>query len=77
MRTINLHSHVGSDGVLHLDVPVGLADTDLQVVLIVHPSTAPPDNWQPGFFEEVIGSWEGEPLTRPVQLPMEIREEIR
>jgi len=32
--------------------------------------------WQPGFFEEVIGSWEGEPLERPEQLPYEIREEL-
>jgi hypothetical protein len=76
MQTISLRSHVGSDGVLHLAVPVGLQNTDLDVVLVISPSTAPV-NWQPGFFEEVVGSWEGEPLTRPEQLPMEVREEIR
>jgi hypothetical protein len=76
MQTISLRSHVGSDGVLHLAVPVGLQNTDLEVVLVINPSTAPV-NWQPGFFEEVVGSWEGEPLTRPEQLPMEVREEIR
>ncbi|MEH2108238.1 hypothetical protein [Nostoc sp.] len=29
------------------------------------------------FVEEVIGSWEGEPLERPEQLPIEEREEIQ
>jgi hypothetical protein len=75
MQTISLRSHVGSDGVLHLAVPVGLQNTDLDIVLVVNPSA--PVNWQPGFFEEVIGSWAGEPLTRPEQPPMEVRDEIR
>ncbi len=29
------------------------------------------------FIEEVVGSWEGEPLERPEQLPFEVREEIQ
>jgi len=36
-------------------------------------STLESRGWQPGFFEEVIGSWEGEPLERPGQLPYEVR----
>lgn len=31
----------------------------------------------PGFFEEVLGSWEGEPLVRPEQLEYEPREELQ
>jgi hypothetical protein len=33
-------------------------------------------NWQPGFFEETIGGWVGEPLVRPEQSEYEIREEL-
>lgn len=32
-------------------------------------------NWQPGFFEEVIGGWVGEPLERAEQGEYESREE--
>lgn len=31
-------------------------------------------NWQPGFFEEVIGGWVGEPLERAEQGEYESRE---
>ena len=30
--------------------------------------------WPEGYFERVIGKWEGEPLERPEQLPFEERE---
>jgi hypothetical protein len=33
-------------------------------------------DWPPGFFEEVVGGWKGEPLERPEQLPTEDREPI-
>ena len=32
--------------------------------------------WPPGFFEEVVGSWEGEPLVRPDQGEFEKRREL-
>ena len=32
--------------------------------------------WPPGFFERVAGSWEGDPLERPEQLPFEDREPL-
>lgn len=35
-----------------------------------------PKGWQPGFFEEVIGGWEGEKLVRDIQPEYEQREEL-
>ncbi|BAZ48849.1 hypothetical protein NIES4103_14600 [Nostoc sp. NIES-4103] len=32
--------------------------------------------WMPGFFEEVIGGWVGEPLERPEQGEYETREAL-
>jgi hypothetical protein len=32
--------------------------------------------WPQGFFEEVVGGWQGEPLERPAQLTLETREEL-
>ena len=65
METITLHSRVGADGLLKLQVPVNLTNTELEVVLIVQPvvpaGQAP--GWPPEFFKEVAGGWQGE---RPV-----------
>jgi len=32
--------------------------------------------WPPGFFEEVVGGWKGEPLERPSPLTLETRDEL-
>jgi hypothetical protein len=33
--------------------------------------------WQPNFFEDVIGGWEGEKLVREIQPDYQTREELR
>lgn len=64
MQSIKLHSRVGADGILHLDLPVGITDTEIEVTVTVKPVTSVTQTkgWIPGFFEEVIGGWVGEPL---------------
>jgi hypothetical protein len=42
---------------------------------IQHP-TLKGKGWMPGFFEEVIGGWVGEPLERPEQGEDETREAL-
>jgi len=78
METITLHSRVGADGVLKLQVPVKLTNTDLEVVLIVQPvaSARQEPGWPAGFFEEVAGGWQGELLVREDQGHYEVREEL-
>ena len=39
MTTIQTKSHVGPDGLLHLSLPVDVKDADLDVTVIVRPST--------------------------------------
>ena len=84
MKSILLRSHVDLDGILRLQIPIGLTNTDVDIALVVQPlSTAESkpversSGWQPGFFEEGIGSWAGEPLVRERQGKYEIREELR
>ncbi len=73
-QTTSIRSPVGSDSILHLDIPVEMKDTDivvatrvrrLQVVSKVDPLEVL--GWSPGFFEETFGTWEGEPLIRASQ----------
>src|SRR5262245_37519205 len=62
MKTVNLTTRVGSDGVLRLEVPVDVTNTELEVVLVLQPMAPAPANtpeargWPPGYFDEVIGS---------------------
>lgn len=37
MQKITLRFHVGDDGILHLDVPVGVHNADLEVTVTIQP----------------------------------------
>lgn len=79
---ILVHSHVGSDGILKLEVPTEFKDADLEVTVTIQPVTpaqkkTPEElGYAPGFFEEVVGGWVGEPLVREEQGEYETREEL-
>ncbi|MEG3925906.1 MULTISPECIES: hypothetical protein [unclassified Microcoleus] len=83
MQSIKLRSHVGSDGMLHLQIPGGIKDTDLEVIVIFQPiataseAKTPEDlGWPPGFFERTFGCFQDEPLVRGEQGEYEEREEL-
>jgi hypothetical protein len=44
MQTIRLRSHVGKDGILHIDIPVNISETELEVTVIVNPVSSRSDN---------------------------------
>lgn len=70
MQSITLRSHVGSDGILHLDIPVGVYDADLEVTVTVQPTegqaakTPEELGYRPDFFERTAGCFQDEPLVR-------------
>ena len=89
MESIKLQSHAGPDGVLKLEIPVELGNTDYEVMVIVQPVRVPETKghnstssspealgWPPGFFEQTEGSLEDDPIERPPQQPFETREEL-
>ena len=41
------------------------------------PTTPKELGWPPGFFQEVAGGWQGEPLVREEQGEYEVRDELR
>ena len=41
MQSIKLRYRVGIDGILHLEIPVGIVDKDLEVMVIFQPIEAP------------------------------------
>jgi len=67
MDRIVVKSRVGSDGVLHLAVPMGPADANREVQVTVEP-VGPPlsaDEWRRGIME-TAGKWQGD-FERPEQ----------
>ncbi|MBW4553200.1 MAG: hypothetical protein KME35_19115 [Aphanocapsa sp. GSE-SYN-MK-11-07L] len=81
MTTITLHSHVGSDGVLDLKVPIDLKNTDLEVTVTI--KAIPPKldrdlgvdkGWPEAFFAETAGSIPD--LERPPQGDYDLREAL-
>ena len=39
MQSLTLHTRVGKDGILKLEMPIDMTDTELEIVLIFTPIT--------------------------------------
>jgi hypothetical protein len=69
MQTITLNSHVGQDGILHLDIPLDITNADLTITVSVKPvnddrrSPHKGKGWPEHFFEETSGCLKDTPLT--------------
>jgi hypothetical protein len=65
VQTIQVQGKTGSDGVLHLSIPLGPSEAEFEVLVVVQPKAAPrqptPEElgWPPGFFEQTAGAWQG------------------
>ena len=79
MQSLTFHTHVGKDGILKLETPIGIANTDLEVILIVNPirEARPILEWPVNFFTEIIGGWQGKPLVREPQGTYKSRREFK
>lgn len=89
MESIKLKSHIGNDGILQVQVPDDFRNQNFEILIVFQPISniesqedvlldSKPESrgWNSNFFETTIGSWEGEPLERPSQLPYEVREDL-
>jgi hypothetical protein len=76
MNRVVVKSKVGSDGILHLALPVGLeeADKEVQVTVEPVPSSISPDEWRRTILS-TAGKWQGE-FERPQQGTYEEREPL-
>jgi hypothetical protein len=64
MQTIKLRSKIGKDGILHLDIPVGVAETELEVTLNFKPDivSSQGKGYPLGFFERTYGICADDPI---------------
>jgi hypothetical protein len=84
MQSIQLKGHVKADGTLELRVPTGLPESDVEVVVVVHPmhgeagKRSPAERgWPPGYFERTAGCLADDPIQRWPQGEYEIRDNIQ
>jgi hypothetical protein len=83
MESVKVRTRVGRDGILNLRIPVGLSETDVDVVVVFQgvsprPAATGPEalGWPPGYFEQTYGSFRDNPLVRGEQGEYEVREEL-
>ena len=74
MKTIPVNGHIEKDGTLDLKVQTGLAEADVDVVITIKPKRS--GKWPEGFIERTYGSLANDPIERPPQLPLEVREKF-
>ncbi|PSF31161.1 hypothetical protein C7H19_23160 [Aphanothece hegewaldii CCALA 016] len=74
MQSIQLRSRVNEDGIINLQVPLELANHELDVVIVyqlvevrTEEKLANDLGYPPDFFEKTAGAWQGEPLVRGEQ----------
>jgi hypothetical protein len=65
MQTIKLDAKVGEDGILKLELPVDVANVDVEVVVVIQSKAK--RAWPPGYFERTAGSLADNPIERPPQ----------
>jgi hypothetical protein len=76
METLKFKTHIGSDGLLKLEMPVGAADVDAEVVVVYTIQAKPIDEDWETFVNRTYGILADDPIERPADLPPEIRDEI-
>ena len=79
MHRLVVQSRVGSDGVLHIDIPLGKEDADRDVRVTIDPVEVGPspltrEEWR-RFVMETAGAWQGD-LNRPEPLEFEQRDQM-
>ena len=77
MNRMVVKSKVGSDGVLHLNLPLGAEDAEREVLVTVEssPPAMTQEQWR-AWVESMAGSITDPNFERPPQLPYEEREPL-
>ncbi len=68
METVKTKAHIGSDGLLRLELPINIANREVEIVIVVQPEPETVDSlgWPVGFFEETYGSQADDPIARGI-----------
>lgn len=79
MQTLKLRTHVGSDGLLKLELPTDAANRDMDVVIVMQPVPETSNDalgWPLGFFDRTYGALKDDPLEEPAPLSWAKRDDL-
>ena len=79
METLKLKAHVGEDGLLKLEIPTSQRNREIEVLVVMQPINSEETDslgWPRGFFDRTYGALADDPIERPEQLPLEVRDEF-
>ncbi len=74
MNTFKLEVRLGHDGILKLELPVEISETDLEVLVVIQPKEK--RHWPEGYFDRTAGCLSNDPIERPPQGEYEEREPL-
>jgi hypothetical protein len=77
METIKIRTHIGSDGLLKFELPVGIRDVDAEIVVVYSVQPASGGDDCETFINETYGILADDPIERPAELPFYVRDEIK
>jgi hypothetical protein len=60
MDSVKVRQHVGADGILHLDIPIGLADRDVDIMIVYQ--SAQPGKPEKSSLESLYGICADDPI---------------
>lgn len=77
MQTITLRARSSPDGMVRLEVPTNIPESEIEIVLVIQPiATKAVDamGYPIGYFEETYGSFADDPLERNQPAAIDTRE---
>lgn len=75
MEIIKITTHIGTDGILKLEMPVDAANVVVDVVVVYAIQPKPTENWET-FVKRTYGSLADDPIERPTELSHDVRDEV-
>ena len=79
MESAKIRTHIGSDGILKLEMPTGMTNLDLEVLIVmqpIEPEAVDAMGYPIGYFDETYGSLADDPMERGAEPPIEVRDEF-
>lgn len=79
MQSFSLRTDIHEDGILKIEIPTGLTNTEVEVAVIFHPVITTAEkvhpSWPKDFFEKTVGSIPDFPERAP-QGEYEVRDDL-
>lgn len=77
METFKLQTHIGTDGVLKVELPTAFSQREVEVLVVLNPLEIMPvaEDWA-AFVNRMYGALADDPIERLPQLPLEERDPI-